>query len=63
MIRTYIVRHRQGAEVTRLIEARSRRVVEGIVLQDYEIEAVGQRNANEAMALAASGIKLEKADE
>jgi len=63
MNKTYIVKHKQGAEVTRLIEARSRRVVEGIVLQDYEIEAVGQRNANEAMSLAASGIKLEKADE
>ena len=63
MNKTYIIRHRQGAEVPRLIEAKSRRVAEGVVLQDYSIEEVTRKNAQEAIQLGADGIKLEKADE
>ena len=63
MIRTYIVKHIQGAEVTRLIEAKSRRVAEGVVLQDYSIEEVTRKNAQEAIQLGADGIKLERTDE
>lgn len=60
MNKTYIIRHRQSAEVPRLIECKSRRVAEGIVLQDYSIEEVTRKNAQEAIQLGADGIKLEK---
>ena len=62
MNKTYIIRHRQNAEIERLIEAKSRRAVEGLVLQDYSIEEVTRANASEAIALGAKGIKVEKMD-
>ena len=57
----FIVKRKDSSDIERLIEAKSRRVVEGVVLEDYSIEAVTGHNAGELARLAAKGIKVEKA--
>ena len=58
-MKTYIIKHRQNAEIERIIQAKSRRRVENAVLEDYSIEQVQASNASEAIELGRKGIKTE----
>ena len=59
----FIIRRTSSAKNERLIEARSRRRVEGAILQDYEIVAVKGTNASEALAMQAKGVGTEKLED
>ena len=61
--RIYRVRQRQGtaadpAPKPRLIRAKRHNQVEGLILQDYEIELA---KPDECVALGAAGVKIEDA--
>jgi len=59
-MKTFIVKHTKGAEVARIIEAKSRRAVENAILEDYDIQGVNGRNVGEVMRLTRAGVKAEK---
>lgn len=59
----FIIRHKKGAEVERLVEAKTRGRVEGSILEDYSIEPVKGSNAAEALALQAKGVKTERIED
>ena len=61
--KVFIVKHRKGAQVPRLIEAGTLRKVEDVILRDFEIEAVKSNNASELAKHVADGIKIETAVE
>ena len=59
----FIVKHRKGAQVPRLIEASSTRKVEDVILRDFDIVAVKATNATELAEHVTKGIKIEAANE
>jgi len=63
MKKLFIVKHVQGAQIPRLIEAESVRKVENVILGDFEIVAVKSTNAGDLAKHVADGIKVEKSAE
>ena len=61
--KVFIVKHRGGAQIPRLIEAGTLRKVEDVILRDFSIEAVKSNNAAELADHVTKGIKIETAVE
>ena len=61
--KVFIVKHRTGAQIPRLIEAASQRKVEDVILREFDIEAVRSNNAAELARHVADGIKIEAPEE